>query len=464
MLHPARMVKDALRMAAGQFVPAPLPGVQTAFAVLAEIDANLGRCRTAAEAAALLDASKAGLYQVLRRRFAETETKALALKILNLRMARHHFRARDTLLVSRPFGLVVDPSNMCQLACPGCVHSDRSELLKLFDWPNGTLPEQRFAALLKLYGPTGIAVYFCDYGEPLLNVNTPKLVRLAKSYLMATALSTSLSVRRFDADAYVESGLDLMVLSIDGATQAVYERFRRNGNLELVLENVRKLVASKKRLGKRTPLLSWNFLAFEHNVHELPLAERMARKLGLNYFRVVNPFDVTWDNPEIRPAAVKPRVRRLDWTSTANPPENWNPFPEALNAGTIAAAFETPLNAVAENGPAASGHTCHWLYKNMVMDAAGRVLPCCGAPRLDSKLVFGTFDGSGGDPFNSGKYRQARAFFAGNSAAPSDTLQCAACEWDQTTVNIGAPEIQRYFRSADPRFFDGRSLRLLSAW
>jgi hypothetical protein len=31
-------------------------------------------------------------------------------------------------------------------------------------------------------------------------------------------------------------------------------------------------------------------------------------------------------------------------------------------------------------------------------------------------------------------------------------------------VNIGGPEILRYFRAADSAFFDRRSLRLLSDW
>jgi len=402
---------------------------------------------------------------LLRKRFSAVEAQALTLKILNLWLTRHHFRARDTLLLSHPFGIVVDPSNMCQLACPGCVHSERSELVQLFDWPKGTLSEAHFTALLKLYGPTAIAVYFCDYGEPLLNLNTPKLVRMAKSYLLATALSTSLSVRRFDPEAYVASGLDFMVLSIDGASQGVYERFRRKGNLELVFENITKLVAAKKRLGKRTPLLSWNFLAFEHNSHEIASAERMARRLGVNYFRVVNPFDVSWDDPEIRPAAVKPFVRRLDWASISNPPENWNPFPQVVEAATIAAAFEKPLKrGTVVDSHVGSGHTCHWLYKNIVIDATGRVLPCCGAPNPDEGLVFATLDVHGGDPFNSEKYRRARALFAGDSCAVGDSLHCSHCDWDQTKVNVGGQEIWRYFRSADPWFFDRQSLHLLSEW
>jgi MoaA/NifB/PqqE/SkfB family radical SAM enzyme len=255
-----------------------------------------------------------------------------------------------------------------------------------------------------------------------------------------------------------------MVLSVDGATQPVYETFRRNGNLKLVIDNIRSLVDAKRRLGRRTPVLSWNFLAFEHNAHEIPLAQRMARKLGVNLFRVVNPFDVRWDDPKVRPAAVKSYVRRLDWTSISNPPENWNPFPGNVDADTIASAFATPLHGPDGGTAPSSGHTCHWLYKNMVMDAQGRILPCCGAPRLDTNLVFARFDAGGADPFNSEKYRQARGFFRQSTPAAGDSPYCTQCEWDQETVNIGSPEIRRYFRAADSSFFDRRSLGLLAAW
>jgi MoaA/NifB/PqqE/SkfB family radical SAM enzyme len=337
--------------------------------------------------------------------------------------------------------------------------------LRVFDWPKATLPEDRLSALLRRYGPYAIGVYFCNYGEPLLNLRTPQLIRRAKSYLLRTGLSTSLSVQRFDAEAYVESGLDLMVLSIDGATQPVYQRFRRNGDLELVLANVRKLVDAKRRLGKRTPLLSWKFLAFEHNAHEIPLAARLARKLGVNQFRVATPFDVSWDDPEMRPAAVRPGVHRLDWLSFASQPGNWNPFPARLDGPALLEAFERSWSSEsAAPEPASTGHTCHWLYKNMVMDATGRILPCCAGPRPDIHLVFGAFDGNGGDPFNSERHRAARAWFAGRGAPAGDAPYCTQCEWDHTAVNIGSAEIGRYFWAAHPGFFNRRSRRILSDW
>lgn len=459
--RPSRALLSALFH---HFVPASLYGGQTAFATLAAIDRQLKQCPATESTINILEMAKADLYARLRERFAPLVAQALTVKVLNLFLARHHLRMRSGAVLSRPFGLVIDPSNMCQLACPGCVHSTRNEELKLFDWPKGTLTESRFTALLKRYGSYAVGAYFCNYGEPLLNLQTPQLIRSAKTYLMGTALSTSLSVRKFDAEAYVQSGLDFMVLSIDGATQPVYQKFRRNGDLELVFGNIRKLVDAKRRLRKRTPVLSWNFLAFEHNAHEIPLAARMARKLGVNLFRIVNPFDVGWDDPEVRPAPVKGGVRRLDVLSIAGGTGNWNPFPESLDGSAITRAFEEPWTMqAASDSPPGSGHTCHWLYKNMVMDANGRIMPCCGGPRPDTNLVFDRFDGNGTDVFNSERYRQARAWFSGG-AAGDDPPHCTQCEWDQTTVNVGSPEIRRYFRAADAAFFDNRSLALLSDW
>lgn len=464
-LQRSRVGRTLLSALLHRFIPASLYGGQTAFPTLATIDRGLGHRQSTDSAASILERAKTDLYARLRERFTPLAAQALTVKILNLFLARHHLRTRSASVLSRPFGLVIDPSNMCQLACPGCVHSTRNEELKVFDWPKGTLSEDRLSALLKLYGPYAIGAYFCNYGEPLLNLQTPKLIRLAKTYLMRTALSTSLSVQRFDADAYVESGLDFMVIAIDGATQSVYERFRRNGDLALVLSNIRKLVDAKRRLRRRTPVLSWNFLAFEHNAHEISLAANIARKLGVNQFRIVNPFDVRWDDPEIRPAPAESGVRRLDWWSIASEADNWNPFPESLDGSAITRAFEEvwAKEAASDSAPS-SGHTCHWLYKNMVMDATGRILPCCGGPQSNTNLVFDRFDGNGGDVFNSDRYRQARAWFSGHAAASSDAPHCTRCDWDQTTVSVGGQEIRRYFRAADAAFFDRRSLRLLADW
>jgi MoaA/NifB/PqqE/SkfB family radical SAM enzyme len=264
----------------------------------------------------------------------------------------------------------------------------------------------------------------------------------------------------------VESGLDTMLISIDGATQEVYERFRRNGELELVLYNFRKIVETKKKLRHHNPILVWNYLAFEHNIHEIDSARRLARKLGVNQFRVASPFDVSWDDPDVHPIGIETRVERLDWPSAATSLFADSDFlSQPTDSDAIESAFERPWR-VHELGNEAlsSGDTCHWLYKDIVMDATGRILPCCGPPGAGRNLVFGRFNEVGNNPIDSEKHRTARSFFRGERSVDAEAPYCVECEWDKSDVNIGAVEIERYFRGADPRFFDRRSLRLLSGW
>jgi MoaA/NifB/PqqE/SkfB family radical SAM enzyme len=438
--------------------PAWLMRRRTAFPALSRIARDL---RANGAAAGTLRQAKVELYGELKKSFEVTAAQALTLKTLNLLLTQRHLHKRSPSLASRPIGLVVDPANTCRLACPGCVHSSHNEARGIFDWPNGTLTEERFAKLLRQYGPYGVGVYFCDYGEPLLNVRTPGLIRKAKQYLLSAKLSTSLSVKKLDAEALVASGLDFLVISIDGATQPVYEKFRRNGSLDLALSNIRFLVEAKKKLKSAVPALSWNFLAFEHNVHEIPLAAKLAKQLGVNQFRVVDPFDVSWDDPDIRPAPKQGEVRRFDWVSASNRPDNWNPFPESLEAEMIGAAFDEAWESYAglDADEPGGGHTCRWLYENMIMDATGRILPCCGGPPQGGSLVFANVE-EDEDPFNSEKYQEARRFFTGKS--PGDNVHCSTCEWDQEQVNIGGEEIRRYFRAVDSGIFDRPARELLS--
>lgn len=380
----------------------------------------------------------------------EVPARAVALKLLNLCLARYHFLARSVAVLSKPLGLVVDPINNCNLSCPGCVHSVRARSENLFQWNSGMLGEERYAALLRRYGPWALEIMLCNYGEPLLNPNTPRFIALARSYLMRTGLSTNMTARRFDAAAYVDSGLDFMTLSIDGATQGTYERYRRDGDIEIAFANIRALIAARRERGRGNPILSWQFLAFEHNAHEIDAALAIARDLGVDQFVVATPFDVSWDDPLVRPArSVEPRTVSLRTDMEVRMIENFNPAPNSLAVGSITEAWENGFPRVDAEPSSSSVHTCQWLYRNMVMDATGRVLPCCAAPKPGVDLVFDIFTGSHAtDSFNSPKYRSARLSFADpvsyRTAAEGLNPHCARCEWNQDVAHTDSDQTDQY--------------------
>ena len=412
----------------------------------------------------------------------DISAKALTLKVLNLCLMKYQFRNRDSRLLCKPFGLLVDPCNGCNLACPGCVHSVRARSLNLFQWKNGMLPSDRMDAFFRRYGPRGIQTLFCNYGEPLLNDDTPRFIGQAKRYLMRTSISTNMSVPRFDAEAYVTSGLDFMILSIDGATQDIYARYRRNGDLRLVFRNIEALVKAKARMRKRTPVICWQYLAFIHNVHEVKAAAKICRDLGIDQFKVTRAFDVTWDDPQIQGADVEQETLQFNPNAETDIGENWNASADNLAAEAIEKEFEASW--AASGGPEYRGSpregsksaTCHWLYKNVTLDAHGRVFPCAGAPKQGGSFIFSELNPAPetDEPFNSRKHQRARSFFANRTSSaandapsePNDEPYCLHCDWfeDQGKTDIDNPQVDQYLRSSWLGLFSTTARNILCDW
>jgi len=431
--------------------------------LLARLTGRLNRDPPLGEALQALEEARGPLVELLAHHLrSDAAAGLLAAKMLNLLLADYHFRLRSEALCSQPFGLIVDPANGCNLTCPGCVHSEHSKAFQLFDWNKGMLSEERFEALLRQHGAAAVQLMFCNYGEPTINPKAPRMIAMANSYLIQTALSTNLALPRFDAEAYVESGLDFMVLSIDGVTQPVYEQFRRNGKIDVVFENVRKLVAAKIRMGRRTPILRWQYLAFEHNRHEIPAALRKANALGVDQFSVETPFDVSWDAAGVRVARSVPAASHeltLD-TEAALGQAFRRKVSGCLGGGASAGGWAAHPGNEVRGSPAR--HTCAWLYKNMAMDANGRILPCCGAPQKDLRLEYAKFPEEV-DCFNSSDYRRVRGHFArGAGDLPEGIVpHCEKCEWDHSDALIGREQVAVYLRAAG---VSTGAIRMLAGW
>ncbi len=348
------------------------------------------------QAAAYLDQFQQATFSALMDQYGDaTFAQVLALKLANLAAARYHLVNRHSVLFSHPVVLRVDPANACQLACPGCVHSENNVHAGVFDWPSTTLSVDTHDAWLTRLGPFAFCAVLFNYGEPLLNKRFAEIVRRSKEYLLYTMTSTNLSLPLNNEDAIVASGLDRMILSIDGTSQETYGRYRRKGDLDLIFKNVCALAAAKKRVGSRTPYLVWQFLTFEHNQHQTQDAMRLGRELGVNELRVATPFSVEWDDPTIH-AVTSPDEGTYVF-------DGWDGkwCSSALRSGArkqaaaIDAAFSQSWTArfesvsASEDRAAPHSLTCWWLYYNLTLDGAGRILPCCMAPNTqEKKLVF----------------------------------------------------------------------------
>jgi MoaA/NifB/PqqE/SkfB family radical SAM enzyme len=240
---------------------------------------------------------------------------------------------------------------------------------------------------------------------------------------------------RFDVERFVESGPDFVILSIDGASQESYARFRKNGKLDLVLDNVRRLVEAKRRRGGTRPVLAWRFLTFEHNVHEVDEALRLAREIGVDVFLVGTPFDVSIDDPGVRVATSEKRGRHeiRPQSEQPDPPLRFLVRRCAAVEERFAQGWEALAAAHPEEPARPESGTCSWLYFNQSVDAVGRVMPCCIAPSTRKRLVFADLADGDPEPWNSEDYRLSRLAFADREAfraAPRsrpDAPWCAVC-------------------------------------
>jgi len=109
------------------------------------------------------------------------------------------------------------------------------------------------------------------------------MVAYAKSKRIYVATSTNAHFFKPElCDKIVQSGLDSMIISLDGVTQESYATYRVLGQLDTVLEGIRTLVAAKRRMKKKTPYLFLQFLVMKHNEHEIPQVKKLARELGVD--------------------------------------------------------------------------------------------------------------------------------------------------------------------------------------
>jgi pyruvate-formate lyase-activating enzyme len=409
--------------------------------------------------------------------------KLIMLKVGNLLIARHGFYHRHTLLAGRPTQIMLDPSNTCQLQCPGCAHSPTSEGRlpdpnggrRSFDWPKGMIQSGTFDRIMSEQGPFAFASILYNYGEPLLHKQFPAMVRRAKSLGLYTWTSSNLSFT-FDVDAVVRSGLDLLTMSIDGTSQETLQRYRRRAKYDLCLANVRALVDAKRRAGGG-PHLVWQFLTFEHNRHQISTAIGLAQEIGIDELNVSTPFDVSWDDPTVA-VYRSDRARRYVFNedhrltlpvATAEIEVDETSLDRLLAEGL---ADRLDRLGIAEEPSRAGRPACDWLYQNVTFDAADRVMPCCAPPTTTTQLHFATVGSDTDGITNSDAFRRARlsiadrpAYDAEAKAAPTREPYCANCT-SQPNVNFPVhPHVGMLLRCLDHgRVFDERAIRALTDW
>lgn len=300
---------------------------------------------------------------------------------LNVLKLRINMALKREAVSSYPVVAFIEPNLYCNLQCPACPTG-----LRLGLRPTVSIDEELFKSTIDQIGDYIFQLYMYNWGEPLLHKRTPEMIAYAKKKEINILLSTNLSIKLTDEyiDRLVSSGLDRMLVSIDGVTQESYSKYRKNGNLDLVRENVMRIQRAKQRLGSATPKVVWQFLVFRHNEHEIEQARAVHKEWGADEF-VVGGAEMPVE-----------------------------PYNDGFEPSTIPAYNiyhpDHPLQKEAER-QLTTDRACAWLYGVFVLNPNGKVSPCCAVP--SEKLDFGEYQkGDFFNVWNNETFRRARRMFA----------------------------------------------------
>lgn len=177
-----------------------------------------------------------------------------------------------------PISIGIEPTTSCNLRCPECPSGLRS-----FTRPTGMLDEKLFVALLDELSETLTYLTFYFQGEPYLHPQFLSFVNFAATRGIFTSTSTNAHyLNDTNAERTVSSGLDRLIISIDGTTQDTYESYRVGGQLDKVIEGTRNIIRWKKELRSLTPSVVFQFLVVRPNEHQVDDVRKLARELGVN--------------------------------------------------------------------------------------------------------------------------------------------------------------------------------------
>lgn len=182
----------------------------------------------------------------------------------------------------KPLSISYEPTTSCNLRCPECPSG-----LRKFSRPTGMLEFNRYKQAVDEFGDTLMYLLFYFQGEPYLNRNFLDMVKYASERKIYTATSTNAHYLKDDvAKKTVESGLDRLIISIDGTTQETYESYRIGGTLEKVIEGTKNMVKWKKELNSATPHLIFQFLVVKPNEHQIEDVYKLAEEIGVDEVRL----------------------------------------------------------------------------------------------------------------------------------------------------------------------------------
>ena len=298
----------------------------------------------------------------------------------------------------RPHRLRLDIANICQLKCPTCPTAS-GRIDDLFG--SGSMSLETFTKLLD-ENPWVLDIELSNWGEVFLNPDLLEIMKVAHNRHVKLRADNGVNMNTVEPavlEGLVRYQVASLNCSIDGATPEVYARYRRKGDLNLVLKNIAEINRYKSQYKSELPRLRWQFVAFEHNLHEIEQAREMAKALNMEFHLKLSWEDL-YTKKSFSPVKSSDKLRRYHPLRVANRTE----YKET-------------------QGQSFGDSACLQLWQQPQVNYDGRLLGCCRNVWGDFGNVFE--DGLLG-ALHSSRIRYARKMLMGQVPERED-IPCVQC-------------------------------------
>lgn len=183
------------------------------------------------------------------------------------------------IFLNYPRNISIEPINVCNLNCDFC-----SSPPDLIERPRRAMTLNEFKQTIDKIKNHTHHIWLFLAGEPFLNPHFPEMVSYAnRNNLHTTTSSNANLIDESTAEKIVASGLDKLIVSLDGADNEIYQKMRRGGDFYKVINAINFINNEKTNQKKLKPQIELQFIFSKINQHQKDIFKEIARDLKVDY-------------------------------------------------------------------------------------------------------------------------------------------------------------------------------------
>ena len=273
-----------------------------------------------------------------------------------------------------PRNVFIEVTNHCNLLCETCPRTFTTyEDSRTLAWDN-------FLRIVDQFPQMERAVLH-GIGEPLLNKDLPRMIAHLEERGVYVLFNTNATLLNDDWSVkLIESGLDELRVSIDGANRRTYAMIRGAPLFDKVVNNLKRFIEIQRYMEADRPRVSLWMTGLHENIAELPDVIRLAARLGVPevylqrmvYYAADRSAPGMLDGAQALYSRVDEEIDRVVNESEA--------LAQQLGMTLRASGATTAAHSIHPDRAARPWEGCLRPWTTAYVTANGNLLPCCISP------------------------------------------------------------------------------------